>query len=185
MGLMAVEERASNEVDGSNRLACIFPTLTDGYILDHSKCNDGRKTHKIDLDAFNNAKAIQNLIEDHKISPEAVIVTAWTLTIARYIGADNVSFYVFLNNASMWTALVCDLATYESKTQLQLLRQAHDNLYSARPRDTPLKEITVQELREKFSSQFSNTAIVFENDSSNVDASIIDQVQKDVCGLIY
>lgn len=188
---------ASVGIEGQNKDRCdgpdsssyltsttAFPNLTDGYIPDRRKCGVGKKCHKIDLAAFNEAPTRHNAIDLHEVPPEAVILAAWALTIARYIGTDDVSFYVFLGGASMRFASICHLAVYESKTQLQLLHESRDYLYGpAGSRRAPLEEIASHELSERCSSQFSNIAIVFEKESSNGVANMIDQVRKDVCDL--
>ena len=62
----------------ASTLACLFPSLTDGYL---PTVHERQKTTPVELG---------------KVERE-VLIAAWALTIAKYIGTEEAVFYVAQN----------------------------------------------------------------------------------------
>ncbi|RLM00575.1 hypothetical protein CFD26_108480 [Aspergillus turcosus] len=153
MGSIAIEEASAN--GASSRISCIFPTLTDGFVPDLIKCREaGRQTQHLDVGVLDQLQSTQS-------PPEAVIVAAWTLTIAKYIGTDEVAFYVVRTRPSAQDAMMCLLTVDESLPQRRLLAQAQDRLDSTRWYQTAIEKDASHTLPESISSEYANTVIEF------------------------
>lgn len=164
--------------DGLDHRTCIFPTLTDGYIRD---CNYGtQKNHHIDLTHLSRALTAGFPAKARKVSPQVVIVGAWAITAAKYIGTDHVSFRVILNSAFRRDALVCDLFSDESETQLEFLCRVEDQVGDDSPQAVRLDELGTAETCAGFLGNFSNMCLVYEDGSGIVAPPLIDYVRKQV-----
>ncbi|KAL8417423.1 hypothetical protein RB596_007520 [Gaeumannomyces avenae] len=161
---------------------CIFPTLTDGYIRD---CNSGTQSdHHVDLTHLSRVLTAGFPAKARKVSPQAIIVGAWAITAAKYIGTDHVSFHVILNSAFRRDALVCDLFIDESETQLEFLCRVEDLVGDGSPQAVRLDELGTAETCAGFLGNFSNLCLVYEDGSGIAAPPLIDHVRKQGVGLL-
>ncbi|KAI1961398.1 hypothetical protein LOZ58_003252 [Ophidiomyces ophidiicola] len=167
----------------SNGSTGIFPSLTDGYISDCTNHGINGKTFRVDIKTSEYNTAAQVFLDSEIISDEATAVAAWSLTISKYIGADEVSFYILLTERSQWRVSVCHLAVQESQSQLQFLRHAQRLLYGIRSGGAHILETPEDELSD-LASQSTNTAIVFHNGSPIGSAPALENIlQKSIISL--
>ncbi|KAK2836981.1 NRPS, partial [Arthroderma sp. PD_2] len=156
----------------SNGSTGIFPSLTDGYIADCTKPGIKGKSHKVDLGATQ--------VSDNSLL-KPTIIAAWALTLSKYIGVDEVSFYVLMDDEPKWRALACYLTVNESQTRWQLIQQAKQLLDDGESRSTPFDD---ERGMSELSSQSANTAIVFCHRIFDGPAPALDQIlQKRVISL--
>lgn len=157
----------------SNGSTGIFPSLTDGYIAGCTKPETEGKTYNINLEFSDIDDApSQGSLSSADFPSESRVIAAWALTLSKYIGADEVSFWVFVHNGSQWHPSVCHLTVHETQTQSQLLQQTRDFL--RRVWHERLKSTFKPRNSEPF-SQPANTAVVFHGEPSSSSDTVLDQ----------
>ncbi|EER23274.1 D-lysergyl-peptide-synthetase, putative [Coccidioides posadasii C735 delta SOWgp] len=144
----------------TNTSTGIFPSLTDGYIAECT--NTGNKTYELDSQVSNYVSEAQDVLGSYEISPEAVVIAAWACTVSKYIGEDDVSFYVFLDGKFNWKFSICRLNLHESQTKLQLLQRTQTLLNDIKVRGIPVNDSFQHESYELFSEP-ANTAVIYSN----------------------
>ncbi|KAI1819369.1 hypothetical protein F4861DRAFT_146977 [Xylaria intraflava] len=161
----------------SSRPSCIFPDLTDGHISDSGGSVSELKVCNIDATLFSETEATCLATEIYDLSSQSAIVAAWALTIAKYRAINEVSFYTFVNTALRGTTSSCHLAASESTPLTDLLRESRRHLTEEHDGGHQLNEVTEQHLLGELSSEFSNIALVFDDDAPTHSGPVIDQIR--------
>ncbi|KAL4962973.1 uncharacterized protein BDV14DRAFT_202222 [Aspergillus stella-maris] len=119
----------------ASTLACLFPSLTDGYL---PTVHEREKTTPVELG---------------KVEPE-ILIAAWALVIAKYIGTEEAVFYVAQNGRIR----SCSISMGKDSRLAEVIATAN-NTTSTQPTSSSLRSSTVD-------FQKANTAIIIDDHQS-------------------
>jgi hypothetical protein len=167
----------------SERVISMFPSLTDGYIVDRENDAIRPKAQNVDIKSIHQERLGTGFTANTQ-DIHAVIVAAWALLVARYIGTEQVSFYIFSKTDSIWRTYICNLTTYKSLNLQEILREAHASLSKSCSELSQRPTARGQESIEEGLLALGNIMVIFKDDDSEEEArdpDEIDQIVRKVC----
>jgi hypothetical protein len=122
----------------SRQTSCIFPSLTDGFIPDPVECRrKGQQKMLIKL--------------DEPISgDEAIVASAWALTVGKYIGTQDVAFYVAQQSSLGQKCAMLSVKVDDECSLSLVIERSRRSLGTMSP--------------SSISSEYANTAIAFDDE---------------------